>query len=173
MPATFSRKTNPGRTTSIARSICGQRCLSSSVPFRNPAVLNGWHGNPAVSQSKQPENRSAGKVVTSGYRASIASLPSSAFATRFAAAKASISTATTRNGRPNARCNPSSSPAYPAQNDKTVMSLVLPTFPNFLSKQICPSHRRYDEACSIPGSIRSRCNAGCSGMPPGLRSRCP
>ncbi len=29
----------------------GQMCRSSSVPFRRPAVLNGWHGYPPVRMS--------------------------------------------------------------------------------------------------------------------------
>src|SRR5690606_11560747 len=35
----------------MARAIHGQMCLGSSVPLRLPALLNGWHGYPAVKMS--------------------------------------------------------------------------------------------------------------------------
>ena len=53
-PKTFSKTRTRGFACLNARTVSGQRWRSSSLPFLDPAVLNGWHGNPPVIMSTEP-----------------------------------------------------------------------------------------------------------------------
>ena len=65
IPGTFSRNTRPGLTSPIIRAMSPQMNRSSAIPFRCPAKLTGWQGNPAVMISTRPRQGLPSKVVTS------------------------------------------------------------------------------------------------------------
>jgi len=51
IPGTFSPRKYLGLSASTTLSTCGQSARSSAAPFRFPAKLYGWHGQPAVISS--------------------------------------------------------------------------------------------------------------------------
>jgi hypothetical protein len=65
MPGTFSRKTYRGSTSPMIRAMSSQMNRLSSIPPRLPAMLTGWHGNPAATRSTAPRHGRPSKVVTS------------------------------------------------------------------------------------------------------------
>ena len=50
-PSTFSTRTYLGRNSHMSLPNSGHNHLSSSCPFRLPATLTGWHGNPPTRTS--------------------------------------------------------------------------------------------------------------------------
>ncbi len=95
-----------------------QRSRGSSCPRRRPAREWGWQGMPPTTPETCPRNCRPSKVLASSQTGAGARRPACIAATRWATAKASLSTIATARLPGIARCSPRSSPAPPVQMER-------------------------------------------------------
>jgi len=127
IPSTFSRKTTGGWHILSPLRMCGKRCLGSESACLRPAAEKGWQGKPPEMTSTLPRKIFQSRVLRFVHIGAASISPFSIFETKLQTAKDSISTKVTVLIDPRALLSPRSIPPYPAQRERCLSSLVLPT----------------------------------------------
>lgn len=157
MPPTFSRRRNHAPVWTRMRLAWLHKSRSSAAPSRFPASECGWHGMPPMTPSTQPRHSRPRKVVASLHTGAGARRPLRIASTRWATAKASLSTMQTLRAPSHASSRPRSRPPPPVQSEMTSRDPPSGHRATFMPppRTDRPAWRRRGRACaarSRPGS---------------------